>query len=194
MMETCRECEGKLIEGENWSTSRAKKNDHACIPCEKARKHQYYQEHKEKYQAYARKRYYENRDERLVYARQYRKKHKKEQRAYFHQYRKENPDKVQECRQRRRASITNAAINDFIAADWQAVLIHYDNKCAYCGEAKMALELEHIIPISRGGNNTISNIVPACEACNDKKYVSTPAEAGMYLWKLPLTHKELADG
>ena len=127
------------------------------------------------------------------YNRQYYKENAEAIAAYSRQYVQENPAKVRAKSLRRRARKRNAAVNDFTAADWQAVLAHYDNKCAYCGETEMVLVQEHIIPLSRGGNNTISNVAPACKSCNSRKRTKTPAEAGMYLWKLPLTHKELTD-
>jgi 5-methylcytosine-specific restriction endonuclease McrA len=43
--------------------------------------------------------------------------------------------------------------------------------CQYCGEAfpSSALTFEHVIPRSRGGQTTWSNIVTACEPCNTGK-------------------------
>ena len=43
--------------------------------------------------------------------------------------------------------------------------------CQYCGEAfpSPALTFEHVIPRSRGGQTTWSNIVTACEPCNTAK-------------------------
>jgi 5-methylcytosine-specific restriction endonuclease McrA len=44
--------------------------------------------------------------------------------------------------------------------------------CAYCGKPDHRadeLELEHVIPISRGGDHYLSNIVPACHQCNSSK-------------------------
>ncbi|MGA5131020.1 HNH endonuclease [Streptomyces blastmyceticus] len=38
--------------------------------------------------------------------------------------------------------------------------------CAYCGEKSQSLHQEHIIPISRGGDDSIGNLVPACPDCN----------------------------
>lgn len=47
--------------------------------------------------------------------------------------------------------------------------------CAYCGEAK-PLERDHKVPISRGGTNDITNIVPACLPCNRRKGARTTEE------------------
>lgn len=49
----------------------------------------------------------------------------------------------------------------------------FDNSCAYCGHKPadpLELEVEHVQPISQGGPHTLSNIVPACKACNTSKH------------------------
>lgn len=47
----------------------------------------------------------------------------------------------------------------------------FENACAYCG-SRSSLQLEHIVPISKGGAHDISNIVPACRSCNFSKHAS----------------------
>jgi len=56
-------------------------------------------------------------------------------------------------------------------------------RCQYCGEKKKApeLTLDHIMPRSRGGDNSPVNVVAACLACNGRKGNRTPAEARMPL-------------
>ena len=56
-------------------------------------------------------------------------------------------------------------------------------RCQYCGEKKTAAELtlDHILPRSRGGDNSPVNIVAACVPCNNRKSDRTPAEARMPL-------------
>jgi len=56
-------------------------------------------------------------------------------------------------------------------------------RCQYCGEKKPAgeLTLDHILPRSRGGDNSPVNIVTACVPCNNRKSDRTPAEARMPL-------------
>lgn len=53
--------------------------------------------------------------------------------------------------------------------------------CAYCGTTEGTIEVDHIIPESRGGTDAWSNLVPACAACNAQKGDRTPEEAGMPL-------------
>jgi 5-methylcytosine-specific restriction endonuclease McrA len=56
-------------------------------------------------------------------------------------------------------------------------------RCQYCGEKNGVAELtlDHILPRSRGGDNSPLNIVTACLACNNRKSNRTPAEARMPL-------------
>ena len=58
------------------------------------------------------------------------------------------------------------------------LLEKWRRKCAYCGAEHVPLQVEHIIPKSRGGSNRISNLTLACEACNLKKGTQTAAEFG----------------
>jgi 5-methylcytosine-specific restriction endonuclease McrA len=56
-------------------------------------------------------------------------------------------------------------------------------RCQYCGDKKTPIELtlDHIVPRSRGGDNSPINIVSACLACNNRKGNRTPEEARMPL-------------
>ncbi len=58
------------------------------------------------------------------------------------------------------------------------VLEKWGRKCAYCGAQNVPLQVEHIVPRTRGGSNRISNLTLSCEACNLKKGVKTAAEFG----------------
>jgi 5-methylcytosine-specific restriction endonuclease McrA len=55
--------------------------------------------------------------------------------------------------------------------------------CYYCGREAPAKELtmDHIVPISRGGKTTKSNVVPACKECNNNKKHLLPMEWEQYL-------------
>ena len=56
------------------------------------------------------------------------------------------------------------------------MLLHGEaSRCAYCG-ATSDLQDEHIIPISRGGPDSMDNIVRACRKCNQQKGGKTPSE------------------
>lgn len=52
--------------------------------------------------------------------------------------------------------------------DCRRVLIKEDSACVRCN-SKTLLEIDHIIPISKGGLNEVSNVQILCESCNIKK-------------------------
>jgi CRISPR/Cas system Type II protein with McrA/HNH and RuvC-like nuclease domain len=52
------------------------------------------------------------------------------------------------------------------------------NQCVYCG-SKKNLTIDHVIPKSRGGDNSWSNLVTCCSPCNRRKGNKTPEEANM---------------
>ena len=58
------------------------------------------------------------------------------------------------------------------------LLEKFQRKCAYCGKTDVPLEIEHIVPRSRGGANRASNLTIACNSCNQKKGNQTAAEFG----------------
>jgi 5-methylcytosine-specific restriction endonuclease McrA len=66
-----------------------------------------------------------------------------------------------------------------------------NNQCQYCGGYFNVKDLtvDHIIPKSRGGPNTWTNLTTSCTKCNQKKGARTPEEAGMKLLNAPFKPK-----
>ncbi len=58
------------------------------------------------------------------------------------------------------------------------LLEKFQRTCAYCGQHTVPLEVEHMVPKSRGGSNRVSNLTLACAPCNQKKGNQTAAEFG----------------
>jgi 5-methylcytosine-specific restriction endonuclease McrA len=67
---------------------------------------------------------------------------------------------------------------------------HYT--CQYCGRPaaqlrpRESLTRDHVVPLSRGGLNTWTNVVAACSACNTRKANHLPDECGMHLIHAPV--------
>jgi 5-methylcytosine-specific restriction endonuclease McrA len=59
-------------------------------------------------------------------------------------------------------------------------------KCQYCNRSDIALTIDHLIPRSKGGDDSWENLVTACVKCNNKKGDRTPEDAGMTLKKKPI--------
>lgn len=84
------------------------------------------------------------------------------------EWREQNPGKVREQTLRRR----RAPLDPEAATYAEALMA---DPCNYCG-SRMNLELEHITPISRGGDSHWMNLATACRSCNAQKNASEPLE------------------
>ncbi|RPI64746.1 MAG: HNH endonuclease [Planctomycetaceae bacterium] len=51
-----------------------------------------------------------------------------------------------------------------------------DEICQYCGQHDASGEVDHVLPLSRGGNDMLENLVWACPECNRLKGDKTPRE------------------
>jgi len=62
-----------------------------------------------------------------------------------------------------------------------------NNTCQYCGRRlpRTDLNLDHVVPRSRGGTSTWENVVCSCHGCNRRKGGRTPEEARMLLIRKP---------
>lgn len=66
-----------------------------------------------------------------------------------------------------------------------------DYSCQYCGRHRWELRRrefltrDHVLPVSRGGDNSWQNVVTSCSPCNNRKGDRLPAEAGMSLRTVP---------
>ena len=62
-------------------------------------------------------------------------------------------------------------LREYLLEKWQRT-------CAYCRAKGAPLQIEHIVPRSRGGSNRVSNLTLACRACNVRKGTQTADEFG----------------
>jgi len=62
-------------------------------------------------------------------------------------------------------------VREYLLEKWQ-------RKCAYCGKEDVPLEVEHIVPKSRGGSDRVSNLAISCHDCNREKGNLTAEEFG----------------
>lgn len=60
-------------------------------------------------------------------------------------------------------------------------------RCQYCGHKgkRSELNIDHLVPRSRGGGSTWENVVVACIPCNRLKANRLPEEAGMFPSRAP---------
>ncbi|MHA2271458.1 MAG: RNA-guided endonuclease IscB [Candidatus Hodarchaeales archaeon] len=62
-------------------------------------------------------------------------------------------------------------VREYLLHKWQRT-------CAYCGKTNLPLEIDHIIPKSRGGSDRVANLALSCRKCNQQKGNQTAAEFG----------------
>ncbi len=58
------------------------------------------------------------------------------------------------------------------------LLEKFDYECVYCGKSNIPLEVEHIVPKTRGGSDRVSNLTISCSECNQEKDKQTAEEFG----------------
>lgn len=124
-----------------------------------ARKKAYRQENQERIRQYGRDHYWDNRD--------YYLKHSQE-------YAKANPDKMIEYVTRRRARKYGSKLYQII--NRQLVFERDKGICWLCNLPvdPVKWELDHIVPLSKGGEHNYSNIAVAHRSCNARKSASMP--------------------
>lgn len=61
------------------------------------------------------------------------------------------------------------SIRHHTLSEWKALLARHGGRCVKCGSSDR-IERDHIIPISKGGDDSIENIQPLCKRCNCSKH------------------------
>lgn len=73
----------------------------------------------------------------------------------------------------------NYDVLDDLTVDQLIDAFEFFDSCAYCGKPFSGLSdmsIEHIVPLSKGGDNTISNICIVHRSCNSKKHDRSVSE------------------
>lgn len=91
------------------------------------------------------------------------------------EWKRNNPEKViisrQVCYANRRSAESKCATK-LKFKDWLVIKEKYNYTCLKCGrkEPEIKLTIDHVIPLSRGGNSSPENIQPLCGKCNCEKH------------------------
>ena len=115
-----------------------------------------------------------NPNARLARDRAYRVRHPDQQNEYQRTWIRSHPD-VRKAKNQLRHAREVGAVGRFSTKEWRELALRYESRCAYCG-ACGPLQADHRVPLSRGGSNSIDNILPACGQCNRKKRDRSEAE------------------
>jgi len=116
-----------------------------------------------------RRRYKKNRDENLKKGREWYRQNREKKLAQNAQWRRDNPESSHAIWHRYKSRKINSG-GDFTSEQWEQVKGYYcpTGRCLCCNK-KRKLTIDHVIPLSRGGGNYISNIQPLCKSCNSTK-------------------------
>lgn len=117
--------------------------------------------------------YLEHREVILERAKKWNKEHyqkhprtKKSRKLYDAKYRLKNLEKRKLYNHAWRAK--KKETGKITEREWLDLLDKYGRKCLCCG-ATENIELDHVVPLSKGGCNTINNAQPLCKSCNSRK-------------------------
>lgn len=123
--------------------------------------------------AAVRKSYRKHRDKQLKQSRDRYHNNIEKERARTKLYQYLNPDKQRvrslKSDRKRKALKYGYSPDLFTAADWEKIKEDWKFKCAYCGCIPQTLTQDHVIPLSKGGPHSKSNILPVCKPCNCRK-------------------------
>jgi 5-methylcytosine-specific restriction endonuclease McrA len=95
--------------------------------------------------------------------------------GYSAAWAKRNPRKAANNASSRRALLRGNGVSVVTHRDIDRLVNRFDGKCAYCQDRPFE-QLDHIIPVSRGGRHSIGNLLPACQPCNISKFASLQVE------------------
>jgi 5-methylcytosine-specific restriction endonuclease McrA len=119
----------------------------------------YREEHRdqlrERYKEYNKKYMQEHKEQAYERSAKYQHSHKEQYRTYCN------------CRRAKKMQLLNTLTKE----QWELIKKKFNNQCAYCGK-ELPLQQEHFVPLSKGGEFTQNNIIPACGGCNQRKHNS----------------------
>lgn len=123
----------------------------------------------------------EHADTYLEYHAKYRRENRDVVRQRYNEWAARNPDyarlwveanreRARETVRRRRARLRLVAAFAIAERDIRRMLVRQGGRCAYCqAELGESYHVDHVVPVSRGGSNSIGNLAAACPPCNVSK-------------------------
>jgi len=173
-LKQCKECSNayfKKYRQENAESIREFQKKYAQKNAEKLRDYQkkYRQENAERLNESSKKWGQENAEKK----REANKRHYQENKARYRElqqkWQQENPERLKalSCNSyaRRRARKVQNGIYKVTNKD---LVRMYEKPCVFCGEHEN-IQIDHVIPIAKGGVHGIGNLQTLCQSCNSKK-------------------------
>lgn len=107
-----------------------------------------------------------NRERILAAAREYQQQYRLAHPGKSREWWQANPEKHRLYQAARRARFTEGFL--VTERDVRRLFARHGGRCAYC-RLVPATELDHVVPLKRGGYHGIGNLLPACRSCNASK-------------------------
>lgn len=163
---TCKHC-GQVVELQHFYKHAYNKDGlmNVCKPCHNKRCRVIEENTKDRRKAYRDKYYQANPEKYRKRSREYKAKNRDKVRETFQKWRKANPmqDRIRHHRRRaRKQSVATFRVSG------KEINYLKNQPCFYCG-SKEKISIDHVVPLSRGGSNSIGNYAPACFRCNSSK-------------------------
>lgn len=136
-----------------------------CKECRAKVAATYYLANTEKTKARVKKWRLDNREKANFQSRRYQLENPEKRAVSTKKYRLANPQKYRHYSNARRARELANGIFEITKKELNKL---YNSPCFYCGSNK-SIQMDHVIPINRGGRHSIGNLVPACSRCNSSK-------------------------
>jgi len=185
MIKTCTKC-GETKELSLFYKDKNLRDGHMnlCKDCQKSYQKRIYQEKRaekleyqkkyakknaDKIREYHKKWCQENAERKREAHKKYYQENKGRYREWHKKWKEENRDLARAIdsnkRDRRRALMKKNGTFRVTNKDAKKL---YQKNCVFCGENEN-IEIDHVIPIAKGGVHGISNLQPLCHSCNSKK-------------------------
>lgn len=168
-LKICKHClVSRPIDEYNTHPSHWDKRSHVCKVCEAKQEQARYIASFNRRNLLQKEWYRKNRTKKLEQGRLWRLKNRDASHAIWHRYRS-------------RKSLSGTS---FTSDEWRTIKAFYapDDRCIACGSLSV-LHKDHVIPVSKGGENNISNIQPLCKSCNSQKgskYIDYRSDGGTF--------------
>lgn len=141
-----------------------------------ARKQRYYRENRERILESVHRYYRQNAERILKQKRQYREANREWINEKLRQYFRDHPE-IRNHHQRLRYARKKGAGGNYTLDDIRRKYEEQGGCCYWCrGPLNGTFEIDHIVPIARGGSSNSGNICCSCKPCNRRKHAKMPWE------------------
>lgn len=173
----------KVINAENFEKSNSCKDGfrNDCKECRRKYRKEYYKKYNDDNREYVRERNkkYQKENKHKPQRKNYRIQYEQKNRKRINEYQRKqskirrinNPDKYRALdivKFQKRRALKKDNLTGFKKEHWIDALEFFNANCAYCG-CKDKMTQDHLVPLSKGGGYTKTNIIPSCRSCNSSK-------------------------